>query len=79
MLQLPPEILDNLIRSCGDIDDAIALVMTNKMLYCLGFAYIQRWIAGTIAPLAGSRLVCVAEAGVDNEVPPGCTPKIRRR
>ncbi|KAJ3479310.1 hypothetical protein NLI96_g9151 [Meripilus lineatus] len=77
LLRLPPELILEIIRSINRFIDALALVMTNKMLYSLGFGLIQRRMVKISAPCIGSRILCLG-SGIGwgrNDLPPGMTAK----
>lgn len=70
LLSLPLEILDAILKCCDNFYDALALAMTSKMLYMLGFAYIQQQVIQLAAPCVGSRLVCLGGTNLDDHPPP---------
>lgn len=61
LLRLPLELLAEIIQSCEEFYDALALVMTSKMLYAVGFTIIQRRITEIAGPSAGNRVICLGE------------------
>ncbi|KAJ3479311.1 hypothetical protein NLI96_g9150 [Meripilus lineatus] len=75
LLKLPLEIIDAILESVEDFKDAAALVMTNKMLYSLGFKAIQRRLAKIAAPSVGNRIVCHGRGTCGRDLPPGLTEK----
>ncbi|KAJ3479306.1 hypothetical protein NLI96_g9148 [Meripilus lineatus] len=75
LLKLPLEVIDTILESVEDFKDAAALVMTNKMLYSLGFKAIQRRLVKIAAPSAGNRIVCHGEGTRGRDLPPGLTEK----
>ena len=77
LLRLPPELILEIIGSIKDFIDAVALVMTNKMIYTLGFKSIQRRMVKISAPCIGSRILCLGD-GIKwgrSDLPPGITAK----
>ncbi|KAJ3479307.1 hypothetical protein NLI96_g9149 [Meripilus lineatus] len=77
LLKLPPELILETIGFIKDFIDAVALVMTNKMIYTLGFKSIQRRMVRISAPCIGSRILCLGD-GIKwgrSDLPPGITAK----
>lgn len=61
-----------------NIDDALALVMTNKTLYSLGFPYIQQCLIEFASPCVGSRIICLGDLVKIDDLPDTITSQERK-
>ncbi|KAJ3479308.1 hypothetical protein NLI96_g9153 [Meripilus lineatus] len=77
LLKLPQELILEIVPCIDDFIDAVALVMTNKMLYSLGFELIQRRMVRMSAPSIGSKILCLGDgiAWGRSDLPPGVTAR----
>ncbi|KAJ3486276.1 hypothetical protein NLI96_g4360 [Meripilus lineatus] len=73
LLKLPPELVYMILELLDHFPDALALVMTNKMLYNLGFTHIQQRLIKLQSPCAGSRLICLGDYSKNHDLPDAIT------
>lgn len=57
------------------LPDALALVMTNKMFYNLGFTHIQKRLIKVRTPCFGNQLICLGDYADDDDLPDAITKR----
>ena len=62
-----------ILESIDRLHDAIAFVMTSKMVYTLGFTHVQGRLIQRTFPSCGSRIVCLGDYAQDDDLPDGIT------
>lgn len=62
-----------ILESIDRLHDAIAFVMTSKMVYTLGFTHVQGRLIERTFPSCGSRIVCLGDHAQDDDLPDGIT------
>lgn len=79
LFKLPPELIHTILESFESVFDALALVMTNRMLYTLGFSYVHRHFVASAAPCTGRRVICLSNRSRDDDLPDAVTSEDLRK